>query len=1677
VSLLLLASFLWSLVPPEPVLSAPGARPAPLANLQLNWSPLDWLSDLLGLLGVRTEPAASTVAGGDSGLTGPAAHFGFGDASRLAQVTGTETVVPTTPSAVPTGTTTAVPTLTVEPTPGSTVMAVPTPSVSIPPVPFHRSRGELVPGRVSPAPLGEPPPRAEGGYRLLAANSVLAQGCANVQMTVHPTGQVDLAALGAGNVIQAVYFPRAGFTNAFVSFDYRAISIEILDTTYTLTTPQQSVSFWMSAVVAGQPTTVPLWVVDSCGGNGKQTLAGAGTGVGLSCLRIEGVPAGTEHNPPYIHAGTVGGVHTLTGNFSTSHTDASMAGRGPTPELTRAYNSNDPRPGPLGQGWTHSYAMHLARPPDDVQDLVLVGPQGRSDRYEYNAANPNPYTTPAGVYTTLVKHGDGTFTATHHDQSKWDFNACGRLTAITDRYGNQSSLVYDSSGRLTAIKDPAGRGDPAGALILQYETATGRLSTVTDLLSRVVRYEYYSNALLWKVTDRENTATQFGYDPNTIRLTQVTNARNFPAVRNTYDAGTGKVSEQKDALNFATGFTYSGSGATVTLPFPEWGGSGGAPTVQDTYQGNGWLSARTSKPYLQSPTAEWVTVSYGYDSDGNRTSATENGNTTLYCYDRGYAGEQLSSRGNLTRRILPPVLVQRPTSAAGVLTLMQPTSLYEYDARNNLIKEHSPRGVDFVGTINCSINLTGSLNGNLLYLTRKAYDARNQLTSVQQHYVEPASPQNPDTILPATTKYEYDLVHRGQVTKEIPPRGNLACAWGLPDQCPPDYTYATMHAYYPVGNPQAGLRESTTEPVVTTINTTTYFYDAVGRRTSMVEPRGNLANPDDYRSTFTYDAEDRLKERAAPAPTAGASPIRTNYTYDAVGNRTEVTDARGIRTCYLYDVRDLLQEVQQHPSATPLTCAAMQTDAGTIRTTYAYDPRGSRKRVTHQRGGGSPQRQVDYGYDGLQRLRQETEYPAFPTLTPTSQRTYTYVNGNLRSLTKPLGTITYTHDAAGRRRQIEYAPGPSTPGLHAPVTFEYDANGNRTRMGDGWSGATQYTTYWYDERDQLLQAAFPNPAKTVKYRYDRDGQRRALIYPTNNQTLTYNINKAGRVASLSDWAGRLTSYEYFPNGQLQKVTNVNATIHNRSYDRAGRVSNVNNAFSTGTVISSDTYASRDEIGNPWMITGTAARPGPTGCAATVPNVPNCMPVTYVLNYQYDGMNRLTHFDDSTDPRPIGPSFYRVMDYNYAGDTNQYAATHNRAKVTYDGTTGRYEYDGADRMVSISAPPPLLSGSYSYDGDGNALTAPAGLSIEHNLDDRMIKWNNNGQITNYLYDGDGRRIRKTGAGANEYTEDVGLKVPQLLQDVSLRYVYGPGGLAYATTANGSTVQFVYHADAQGSIRALTTYQNGVAAPPYVHMSTSYDPLGGMRHLDNPNSAPTTFGLNGAYFDPETQVHYQRARWYNPASGRFLQRDSVMGDVGNPGSLNRYAYGLNNPMAYKDPTGHFPSAADEDSPFPPWMVNAAAAAGSAGAVGLAAQPNLTRLPYVTQLSYLGNSTWASPAGLLYQLETHHGQVVGTRVQHVLRHTADIPNRVVQHGVFDVGPEGVFGLLDAAYQRALFGGSGVLVSQSGTRTILEVNMIHRVGCVGGQPGAAAGNPPSNWVRLVLDGLYVVSAYPFIP
>jgi RHS repeat-associated protein len=122
-------------------------------------------------------------------------------------------------------------------------------------------------------------------------------------------------------------------------------------------------------------------------------------------------------------------------------------------------------------------------------------------------------------------------------------------------------------------------------------------------------------------------------------------------------------------------------------------------------------------------------------------------------------------------------------------------------------------------------------------------------------------------------------------------------------------------------------------------------------------------------------------------------------------------------------------------------------------------------------------------------------------------------------------------------------------------------------------------------------------------------------------------------------------------------------------------------------------------------------------------------------------------------------------------------------------------------------------------------------------------------------------------------------------------------AFAQSTN--SVTYVYtdpqgtplaEADASGNITATFEYT------PY----GTFAPTG----TSNPGADPKGPGYTGHVNDPETNLVYMQARYYDPATGHFLSVDPISPTEGDAFNFNRYAYASNNPIENIDPTGAFP-----------------------------------------------------------------------------------------------------------------------------------------------------------------------------
>jgi RHS repeat-associated protein len=136
----------------------------------------------------------------------------------------------------------------------------------------------------------------------------------------------------------------------------------------------------------------------------------------------------------------------------------------------------------------------------------------------------------------------------------------------------------------------------------------------------------------------------------------------------------------------------------------------------------------------------------------------------------------------------------------------------------------------------------------------------------------------------------------------------------------------------------------------------------------------------------------------------------------------------------------------------------------------------------------------------------------------------------------------------------------------------------------------------------------------------------------------------------------------------------------------------------------------------------------------------------------------------------------------------------------------------------------------------------------------------------------------------------------LSDGSNTYLYGPSTGSGGGIAQQNIVGRQYYlGDALGSVRQLANPAGTVI------QARSYEPFG--KQLSTAGNPLSKYAFTGEQQDP-TGLIYLRARYYDPATGRFISKDPVRGLASLPQTLNPYTYAINNPVRYTDPSGQIP-----------------------------------------------------------------------------------------------------------------------------------------------------------------------------
>jgi RHS repeat-associated protein len=309
------------------------------------------------------------------------------------------------------------------------------------------------------------------------------------------------------------------------------------------------------------------------------------------------------------------------------------------------------------------------------------------------------------------------------------------------------------------------------------------------------------------------------------------------------------------------------------------------------------------------------------------------------------------------------------------------------------------------------------------------------------------------------------------------------------------------------------------------------------------------------------------------------------------------------------------------------------------------------------------------------------------------------------------------------------------------------------------------------------------------------------------------------------------------------------------------------------------------------------------------------------NYSYDSLSRLLSVLHQSGTSTIDGASYtldsagnrtaKTDDYASVTSNYTYDALYELTQVTQSSTTTEsYSYDPVgNRTASLGVSSYTTNSSnemtansnasYTYDSNGNTLTKTVGTdttSYAWDYENRLtsVTLPGSGGTVSFKYDPFGRRIEKIlpsatrlfvydGASLVEATDGSGSEVAS--------YTQGPNIDEHLGMSRGTSVSY-YEQDGLGSVTSLTSSSGSLA------QTYTYDSFG--NQTASSGSLTNFFRYAGREFDTETGLYYNRARYFNPATGRFLSPDPI----GFAGGIDFYQYAINNPVAYTDSFGYAP-----------------------------------------------------------------------------------------------------------------------------------------------------------------------------
>jgi len=1059
-------------------------------------------------------------------------------------------------------------------------------------------------------------------------------------------------------------------------------------------------------------------------------VSGTGLGLGTSSLSILG-GRGAVGNASQGRGGEQVYVNSATGNLIIQDRDEYLSGVGAGLALIRTYNSQGQLTDDNGDNWRLGVQERLHTLTGTVNTagstITKVFGDGAEVSYLYDAAQ--------GRYVSAEGAGANDTLSYDATSQQWTW---------TEGSSRQTE-VYDNDGRLLSSSDSDGN-------TILYGYTGDLLTQVTDASGQVTYLDYNGNNLtqIRVVSDGQTeTLTRYSYDDQN-RLTQVTvdlspednsvsDGRTYVTTY-TYDGSSVRVASVTQSDGSTISFTYEligglyhvktytdGEGRITTLNYTNGGGSGSASANNAVLSNTETVTETVTLPpyYLVQVGDTWSSIAQTLYGDVRAASLLQQtlGNPSLV------AGAHLVG---FPATLSIPGAVQTGYVLHNGAGSSVPVVTSTFDANGRLIESTLADGSSITYQYDSAGNLIERRHGSVVEsFVSNVQDSHTGLSGAAGSWF------NYSINVPAGTT-ELRVTTRGG-----PGDADLYVRYGAtPNYNQWDYRPYTGSANEDVvvSNPAAGTWYFSVNGYTSYSNLTV---TAVASGTPQLAGQSYTVQSGDTWSSIAQalyggsEIADEL-QRALGNPTLTAGAVLANLPQVVVNDRVEPMESHLDDTA----LNSTTTGEQQVSVTVPSYYVVASGDTWASIALAVYGTSDALAVAALQNSLGNPELTVG----------------AHLTMAQTLSW------GSGMSLSSPLGLVTTVfNDGQGQLISIESQ---AVGGAMLKTNYEYDADGNVTRITEDPNGANRGTVMEYDSNgnltltrdaagntvtrtysstNQLLTETYfaipdsdgagsgqPGDALTTRYVYDSEEHLRFVVSPEGRVTEQRYDASGNRVATLHYTAGlydvsALTAATALSESQLttwagtQDLTQLERTDY--AYDFRGNLSSATAYTATDTSgaglasAASATHFVYDQRGQ--LIQSVDAR----GAVTSDPN-------DYVSTYTYDGLGRLL-----TTTQWVGSSETRTTINGYNDSTRTTTVTLANGLVTTSA------FDRAGRLLTVtrsSGAQALGTTTYAYDADGRLrmITDPTGSRQYFLYDEagrKTFAVDGDGTLTEYVYD--------------------------------------------------------------------------------------------------------------------------------------------------------------------------------------------------------------------------------------------------------------------------------------------------------------------------------------------------------